>query len=214
MDHVEVFGAAQTGAYANIYLNGGRGGGPRDFSVINSCIHDGARKVRGDAGFHGIYVGTPGAGNGASGVIANNIIFNHPIGAGIKLGSGGNAATVGPWNVRVERNTIVNAQYGVTFHGRLSNDSATGNLIGRSRALPGSPSRKMDTAGVYLHQVAGSANLVAGNYVFGVNEAVRKSGRNGVRVARSNVMRRSPRFVGQGCNIVALGVPARFGRRR
>lgn len=214
LDHVEVFGAAQTGSYGNVYLNGSRSGGPRDFSVINSCIHDGGRKPHGDAGFHGIYVATPAVGDAASGVIANNIIFNHPLGAGIKLGSGGNAAMVGPWNVRVERNTIVNAQFGITFHGRLSNDSATGNLIGRSRSLPGSPSRKMDTAGVYLHQVAGSGNLVAGNYVFDLDQTVRTSGRNRVRVARSNIMRRTPRFVGQGCNTAALGVPARFGRRR
>lgn len=214
VDRVEMFGAAKTVAYGTLMLNARSGVGPRDFSITNSCIHDGATK-RGEAGFHGIYAAAAGSGGSASGVIADNVIFGFPGGSGVKLGAGGARGTLGPWNVRVEHNTILNSTFGVVMHGRLKSESVAGNLMGGFIRRTGNSYRGSKSAAIYAHELTGSRNIVAGNYFYGTDLVLRTTGRGRPTIAKSNVRGPSPAFSGGGCGVrVSGGRAAGFGARR
>lgn len=214
IDGVELFGAANTVGYGTLALNGHKGVGPRGFAVVNSCIHDGPTS-RTSAGYHGIYASAAGTGGKASGSIANNVIFNYPGGAGIKLGAGGARGTVGPWNIRVEHNTIFDAGFGVLLHGRLNAESVTGNLMGNFARMSGNSYRGSRSAAIYAHDLQGRRNVVAGNYVYRTDMLLRLTGNGRPKIAKSNVMGPVPAFSGGGCDsTVASGRAAGFGARR
>ena len=213
IDGVELFGAGNTVGYGTLALNGNNGAGPRDFAVVNSCIHDGA-PARGAAGYHGIYASAVGTGGRASGLIADNVIFNYPGGAGIKLGAGGARGAVGPWNIRVEHNTIFDSGFGVLLHGRLNAESVTGNLMGNFRRMAGNTYRGSRSSAIYAHELQGRGNVVAGNYFYKTDMVLRLTGTGRPTIARSNVRGPVPAFAGSGCGTkVAGGRALGYGRR-
>jgi len=198
VDSVEVFGANRTGAFANLVINSRDGRGPAGFTVTNSCIHD-AALTRSSAGYHNIYV-TASGGSSVQGTISRNLIYGNPQGAGVKLGVGGDARSTGPWNVRVERNTIVNGSFGVVFHGRVSRNVVAGNLMGNFKRLVGFGYRGKKSAAVYSHYTSGTGNRVEGNYLFKSDLVLRRIGRAEVKVARTNRKGSAPAFSGQSCS--------------
>lgn len=213
VDGVELFGAANTVGYGTLALNSRNGVGPRDFAVVNSCIHDGPTP-RTEAGYHGIYASAAGSGGRASGLIANNVIFNYPGGAGVKLGAGGVNGSVGPWNIRVDHNTIFNSGFGIVLHGRLNGESLTGNLMGNFRRSAGNTYRGSRSAAIYAHELQGRGNVAAGNYIYQTDMLLRLTGNGRPAVGKSNVKGPVPAFAGTGCGTrVADGRAVRFGRQ-
>lgn len=211
VDSVEVFGANRTGAYANLAINTRDGRGPSGFTVTNSCIHD-AAPAKKSVGFHNIYVTTSG-GASVQGVISRNVIYGHPGGAGIKLGVGGQASAVGPWNVTVERNTIVGGQFGVVFSGRVGRNVVAGNLMGQFTRLTGFGYQGKKSAAIYSHHVAGKGNRVENNYFFKSDLIMRRIGASGVKIAKTNQRGSAPSFSGQSCSAwQPAGRAAGYGR--
>lgn len=212
LDHLEVYGASRTGAYGNLAVGSANAEGPSGFVISNSCVHDGSRP-RADAGFHNIYVNAS-AGPGVSGVITRNVIFNHPGGGGIKLGKGGVPGAVGPWNVLVERNTIVGGGFGVVLHGRISHVVLTRNLMGRFSKKQGAGYGGAKRAGMYSHYVQGRGNAATGNYFFETDMVMRRTGAARIRVGPSNVRGPTPRFEATACGgWVPSGRAAGYGAR-
>lgn len=213
IDGVELFGTAGTFGMGALAIGSRDNAGPRDFTVINSCLHDGPLR-RADAGYHGIYATARGSGPSASGLIANNVIYGFPDGGGVKVGAGGAAGTVGPWNVRVVNNTITQSGFGVVLHGRLNSTVVSGNLIGNLFRKPSNTYPGVRSAAVYAHLLDGRRNAVANNYTYRTDMMLRLTGKGRPRVAKSNVRGRAPAFVGQGCDArVVGGRAAGYGRR-
>lgn len=212
VDGLEIFGAAKTGALANLALTANSNPTPRDFTVTNSCLRDGGTRKSG-GGYHNIYLSARGGGNAASGLISRNVIFNHPGGGGIKLGAGGNAGTVGPWNIRVDRNTIVGGGFGVVLNGRVSRESITRNLMGDFVRSAGATYRGRKSAAIYAHMVTGRRNRAANNYVFGADFLLRRTGRAMIKIAKSNRIGPAPTFNSRSCDgFRTSGRAAKFGR--
>ena len=129
----EFFGGRATGAYANVAIGSGNYSQPQGFRFTANCVH-GAGRTKRENQDHNIYVNFIGS-SGTSGSIDRNVIFDHPNGAGVKLGAGGQPGARGPWNVRVTNNTISNGGRQVLLHGNV-----------RGNVDPGQPARLLDEA--------------------------------------------------------------------
>lgn len=157
----EFSGADRTGAYANVAIGSGYRGEPRDFRFTRNCLHGAGRTARSNTD-HNLYVAF--AGNSRTGgTIDRNIIFNHPNGAGIKLGNGGLPGARGPWGVKVLNNTIAFGGRQVLLHGDVRGNLIQGNLLAVSTArFVKSPK----TTAIYANMVTTRTNKLVHNYVY------------------------------------------------
>ena len=190
----EFSGAKRTGAYSNVSIGSDKygTGAPSGFLFTGNCVHDAAQTNRGNTD-HNIYVNYPGA-PGSGGVISRNTIFNHFKGSGIKIGNGGAPGAPGPWNVKVQYNTITQGGRQVLLHADVRDNTIERNLLVRATEPFRSDPR---TTSVYFNLVTGKGNSLANNYAsgstmfsFGPNVALR--GDNGVRA--------DPAFRSVGCD--------------
>jgi len=189
----EFSGARQTGAYSNVSIGADiyGSGAPRGFSFTGNCVHDAAASYRKNTD-HNVYVNYPGT-PGSGGVISRNVIFNHYNGVGIKIGNGGAVRAPGPWNVKVEYNTIAQGGRQILLHADVRNNTMTRNLLASSTE-PFNTVNK--TTSVYFNIVVGKGNTMINNYAagstmfsFGGNVALR-----GFNAVGSN-----PGFSSGGC---------------
>jgi hypothetical protein len=184
----EFFGARQTGSYANVVI-AGTGGHPQGFVFQDSCVHDAAQTQRVNTD-HNMYVDFAGSPE-TSGLIKGNVIFNHQNGVGIKLGSGGALNQIGPWNVRVVNNTIVNGGRQLLLHGDVRGNYIAGNILGRSSTRF---SRSPKTTLTYVHDVTTrGTNTVAWNTGYGASMLFYDPA-HALRSAGPNALRADPRF--------------------
>ncbi len=159
VDKVEVWGAAQTKSLANVVIMG-TGGYPRQFMFSENCIHDAANVTTTPSVDHNIYVTFQGSA-ATSGSIIRNLIWNAPNGENIKLGDGGLAGALGPWNVRVANNTLAKAGRQILLHANVSNNVIVGNLMYVASApFVANP----QTTQIYVHDVIGTGNYVSHTY--------------------------------------------------
>ncbi len=144
----EVFGAANTDAFANVVITKiGARRVPAKFQLVGNCIHDGGNAPASARGsLHQVYVNAVGDTQG--GLIARNIIRNSPYGAGVKLGNGGATDAPGPERVQVANNTFYNNGQSVLLHGRVRGNIVRGNL---SVVTTIKLTNGRDTVGVYLN---------------------------------------------------------------
>jgi hypothetical protein len=160
VSYSEISGAAQTRAFANLAITGS-GGTPRNFLVTQNCVHNAALTNRGNTD-HNIYVAYQGTA-ASGGVISRNTIANAPQGAGIKLGNGGVAGALGPWNVLVQANTFISNGRQVLLHGNIRGNKIVGNLLFRATAQFNSDPR---TTQVYINGKVGAGNTIVSNYAY------------------------------------------------
>ncbi|MFC5999716.1 hypothetical protein ACFP6A_13430 [Quadrisphaera sp. GCM10027208] len=159
----ELTGARRTGAYSNVTITDDTflgSGAPEDFRFEENCVfgaataHDGRKD-------HNVYVsyqGTPDSG----GTIARNTVFDHPSGAGIKLGDGGEPGARGPWNVDVTHNTVAHGAMAVLLHGDVRGNDLSGNLFDAvAESFVTTPGA---TTYVSAHDVVGAGNVVRHTY--------------------------------------------------
>ena len=189
----EFFGASSTGAFSNVTIGSDiyGSGAPSGFTFTQNCVHDAGHTTRRTTD-HNIYVsfrGTPSSG----GLISRNTIFNHPNGAGIKLGDGGVLGAVGPWGVKVTYNTIAYGGRQVLLHGDVRNNTVARNIFATSTQRFSSVNK---TTSVYLNMVVGGGNTFANNYA--ASSTMFSFGRS-VTIGVDNAVRTSPRFAGAGC---------------
>ena len=159
VDSSEFWGARQTNSYANVVITG-TGGYPRGFTFSANCVHDAAQSSRTATTDHNLYVNFEGSAQ-TSGTISRNTMWNAPHGENIKLGNGGAYGALGPWNVRVEGNTLVFGGRQLLLHGDVRNNTVIGNLFyGASQGFVSNP----QTTQIYIHDVVGGANSFSNNY--------------------------------------------------
>ncbi len=163
--NTEVFGAAQTGAYANVVIAKYQGWSmPQKFVFAENCVHDGGHVDARRGQLHEIYV--TAVGDSANSLIARNTLYNTPYGAAIKLGDGGIANAPGVDNVQVSNNTMWNNGIQILLFARTTGNKIRGNLFVKStRTL----TNGRDTTGFYLlNVVRGSSgtypNMIEQNY--------------------------------------------------
>jgi len=189
----EFSGANNTGAYSNVTIGTDvyGTGAPRAFAFTGNCVHDAAHTNRSFTD-HNIYVSY--AGNSSSGgEISRNIIFNHPNGAGIKLGNGGVPGARGPWGVQVAYNTVAQGGRQVLLHGDVRGNTISRNILSTSTKRLGTS--KLTTS-VYLNLVVGGGNTFANNYA--ASSSVFSFGKT-ARIGVDNAVRADPGFAGSGC---------------
>ena len=211
----EFFGAGQTGAYTNVTIgNIGDPAGPRHFSFTANCVHDAGRTYpanpRRRQMDHNIYVNFGGT-RTSGGSIDHNLIFDHPNGAGIKIGPGGGPASPGPWGIRVTHNTIVEGGRQIVLYADSRYNLIDHNILSTSRA-PFTRSPK--TTAIYVAGVATTTNAFAGNYV-ARSDMVAWDNDHRLRNLGGNGLKADPRFTAIGrCNGWRTTLPAAapFGR--
>ncbi len=176
----DIFGAAQTGAYANLSVPAGQ---QRAFRIAGNAIHDAGRSSRSQTD-HNLYLNFAGDPT-TSGLVDHNLIYNHPNGVGIKIGDGGAAGARGPWGLTIADNTVLSGGRQMLLHGDVRNNLVYGNLFGRSTAPFTSDPR---TTTIYVHMVNNRTNLFRNNYAFGASmftydpdHALLSGGDNGLR---------------------------------
>ena len=189
----EFFGASSTGAYSNVTISGDiyGTGAPRAFTFTGNCVRDAGQTTRKGTD-HNIYVSYAGA-SGSGGVISKNVIFNHPNGAGIKLGNGGVPGARGPWGVKVVYNTIAQGGRQVLLHGDVRNNTIARNIFATSTQRFSGANK---TTSVYLNNVVGGGNTFLNNYA---TSSTMFSWGKTARVGVDNAVRTNPRFSGVGC---------------
>jgi hypothetical protein len=161
VDQTEVFGAAKTGALGNVVITG-TGGYPRAFAFSQNCVHDAGVGPAGDATHHNIYVDYAGSAT-TSGNIFRNLIWNATSGENIKVGNGGVAGALGPWNLRIANNTFGHAGRQILLHANVVNTTIVGNLFYyATQGFVASP----QTTQIYMHDVIGTGNSVSHSYWF------------------------------------------------
>lgn len=204
----EFSGALRTGAYSNVSIGTDvyGTGAPRQFAFTGNCVHDAARTARVNTD-HNVYVNYPGT-PGSGGVISRNVIFNHYNGVGIKIGNGGAPGAPGPWNVKVDYNTIAQGGRQILLHADVRSNTMSRNLLAGSTEKF---NRVNKTTSVYFNLVVGKGNVMANNYAAG---STMFSFGNNVSLQGFNQVAASPGFTSTGCdgfkpsNPVAAG----FGR--
>ena len=156
----EFFGGRATGAYTNVGISNGAAGSPSRFRFTANCVHGAGRTTRENQD-HNIYVnfrGSPSTG----GSIDRNLVFDHPNGAGIKLGFGGEPNARGPWGVRVVNNTFAHGGRQILLHGDVRGNVIQGNLLAystkRFQKLP-------KTTAIYANMIQTKTNRYRYNYV-------------------------------------------------
>jgi hypothetical protein len=208
----EFFGGRATGAYANVAIGGGYRSQPKDFRFTENCVHGAGRTARENQD-HNIYVNFLGSSGprGTSGSIDRNVVFDHPNGAGIKLGAGGEAGARGPWNVRVANNTVANGGRQVLLHGNVRGNVIQGNLLAFSTK---NFQKLAKTTAVYANMLTTRTNRINNNYVYASSFVAWDPGRMLVNTG-DNRLRANPVFNAMGsCNGYKPNVaPARqYGR--
>lgn len=127
----EVWGT-RAGSYAAVRIERGSAAhgpnvAPDGWALRRNCIHDTA-DVHDGARDHNIYVHT-GADAGP-GAIVDNVVFGAPGGQNLKLGDGtASGVTSGAHHVRVEGNTLVDAQQNILLTGSSSDNLIRGNVL-------------------------------------------------------------------------------------
>ncbi len=162
VDQTEIFGAAQTGALGNVVISG-TGGYPRAFTFSQNCVHDAGVGPAGDATHHNVYVDFSGSAT-TSGTILRNLIWNAKSGDNIKVGNGGLANALGPWNVRIANNTFGRGGRQILLHANVRNTTIVGNLFySATQGFVANP----QTTQIYMHDVTGTGNYISHSYWFG-----------------------------------------------
>jgi len=204
----EFSGARWTGAYSNVAIASDLygSGAPKGFSFVGNCVHDAARTGRGTTD-HNVYVSFAGE-RGSGGLISRNIIFNHPRGAGIKLGNGGVLGARGPWGVKVTYNTIARGGRQVLMHGDVGDNLVARNILATSTQHFAGLAKTTTT---YFNHVEGRGNRFVSNYATGAS--MFSFGAN-VSVSRDNALRADPGFTAARCDGFRTTNPAaaHFGR--
>jgi hypothetical protein len=159
VDSSEFWGARQTDAFANVVISG-TGGYPRGFVFSQNCLHDAAQSTRTSQTDHNLYVNFQGS-SLTSGTITRNTMWNAPHGENIKLGDGGLAGALGPWNVRVSNNTLATGGRQILLHANVRDNTVIGNLF--YDATQGFVSNPQTTQ-IYIHDVIGAGNSFSYNY--------------------------------------------------
>lgn len=188
----EFFGARQTNSMANVNISG-TGGYPRAWTFTQNCVHDAANSTRADATDHNLYLSYAGSA-ATTGVVSRNIVWGAPHGENIKLGNGGLAGAIGPWGVRVVNNTLALGGRQLLLHADVSNNVVAGNIF--YHATQGFVSNPKTTQ-VYVHDVVGTGNSVAGNYS-SLATMVSYDPTNKVSYGGGNVVGADPGFTGVG----------------
>ncbi len=204
----EFSGALKTGAYSNVSIGSDiyGTGAPSKFAFTGNCVHDAARSTRVNTD-HNVYVNYPGT-PGSGGVISRNVIFNHVNGVGIKIGNGGAVRAPGPWNVKVEYNTIAQGGRQILLHADVRDNTMSRNLLAASTERF---TKVNETTSVYFNLVVGKGNVMANNYAAG---STRFSFGTNVALQGFNAVRSSPGFTSTGCGGFKPSNPvaAAFGR--
>jgi hypothetical protein len=187
----EFFGGRSTGAYANVAIGTGNRSQPKEFRFTANCIHGAGRTARENQD-HNIYVNFPGSSGprGTSGSIDRNLIFDHPNGAGVKLGAGGVPGARGPWHVRVVNNTVANGGRQILMHGNVRGNVIQGNLL----AFSTKHFQKLaKTTAIYANMLTTRTNRINNNYVYSSSFVAWDPGRALVNTG-DNRLRNNPVF--------------------
>ncbi len=184
----EVFGARATGALANVVVSSVTSM-PTNWTIAHDAIHDGGA-VASKAGMqHEIYL--TAVGNAGHAVIRNNALYNTSEGAAVKIGNGGLANAPGISGVSVVENTMYANFEQVVLHGAVSNNLIQRNLMVLSTRKLGNGT----TVGVYVHQLAGSNNVIRDNYLYAVTTPIFVgAGSRGFTDGGGNIRSFDPRF--------------------
>lgn len=160
----EFTGARATHAVANVMI-GGSGGEPSGFRFVQNNVHTAANDLTTDHIDQNVYVNYQGA-PGSGGLIANNLIWDHPNGEGIKVGVGGLATALGAWNLTIAYNTIASGGRQIVLTGVLRNIRILRNHFYRATQFFVS---NPQTTQIYIHDVTGSGFTVVQNYSYGAS---------------------------------------------
>jgi hypothetical protein len=188
----EFFGGRATGAYANVAIGPGYHSQPQRFRFTANCVHGAGRTARENQD-HNIYVNFNGS-TRTSGSIDRNVIFNHPNGAGIKLGAGGLPGARGPWNVRVTNNTVSNGGRQILLHGNVRGNVIQGNLLAFSTK---NFQKLAKTTAIYANMLTTRTNRINNNYVYASSFVAWDPDRKLVNTG-DNRLRTNPVFTGMG----------------
>jgi hypothetical protein len=205
----EFFGGRAMGAYANVAIGAGNRSQPSAFRFTANCVHGAGRTARENQD-HNIYVNYPGSSR-TSGSIDHNVVFDHPNGAGIKIGAGGLAGARGPWNLRVTNNTVSNGGRQILLHGNVRGNVISGNLLAFStkkfQKLP-------KTTAIYANMLTTKTNRITHNYVYASSFVAWDPDKRLVN-AGDNRLRGNPVFNGMGsCGVyqAKAGSAQAYGR--
>lgn len=204
----EVSGAADTGALANVAVQGStaRGRMPTDWSLARNCVHGGGDDPVGHPGMmHEVYVTAQGE---AYGRITHNVLYDTPDGAAVKVGFGGEIGALGASDVLIADNTMVDNGRQVLVFGRVDRVVITDNAMasttdhlsdGRTRPA------------IYLNRLVGVGSVVSRNDVWDATRGIfdlgsapgswQDGGGNAVRP-------QSPEIGGSGCGLHRTGPAA------
>ena len=203
----EMTGAAGTGDYANVAIDADRSTGvpPTGWTFTGNCVHHAAARPAGDsAGYHNVYVNAEGGGGGS--LFARNVLFSAPGGSNLKIGAGGDPRVQGPTGIRVENNTMYDANQQVLVFGKVDGIMIRKNLLVRARG-----GSSVNT-GQYLHSITADGRtrvlsrenygyLLAGRPTFVLSSPARSY------TASGNTESSDPRFA-VGCGRFAPANPA------
>jgi hypothetical protein len=201
----EVSGAAETGALANVAIEGATADGtmPTHWRFARNCVHGGGDDPAVHPGrMHEIYVTAQGD---AFGHITRNVLYDTPDGAAVKVGFGGVIGALGASDVLIAGNTMVDNGRQVLVFGRVDRVSIQDNLMvdttyvmsdGRTRPA------------IYLNRLSGMGSVVGGNYVWASNRSIfdLASAPGSWQNAGGNAVRQQPpRLAGTGCAMHPTG---------
>lgn len=188
----EFFGGKDVGAYANVGIGTGYQGPPTGFRFTANCVHGAGLTARENQD-HNIYVNFAGT-RSTTGSIDRNLIFDHPNGAGLKLGFGGEPGARGPWGVRVSNNTITSGGRQILLHGDVRGNVIQGNLLAYSRKHF---QKLAKTTAIYSNMITTRTNVYHHNFVY--NASMVNWDLNNALVSRGdNALRGDPRFSAKG----------------
>lgn len=206
----EIFGAADTGALANVAIQGSTAAQtmPTNWQFTGNCVHDGGNSpVTRPGMMHEIYVTAQGA---AYGQIVGNLLYNTPDGAAVKVGFGGQPGALGASDIAITGNTMVNNGRQILVFGSVSGISITRNLM----ALSTNPMTDGRTRpAVYLNRLVGSGSVVGQNYVWGSNRSIfdlQSQPGSWTDTGGNTVEAIAPALAGTGCQVhptAAAAVP-------
>lgn len=209
----EMTGAAGTGDYANVAIDADRSTGvpPTGWTFTGNCVHHAAPRPAGDsAGYHNVYVNAEGGGGGS--LFARNVLFAAPGGSNLKIGAGGDPRVQGPAGIRVENNTMYDANQQVLVFGKVDGIMIRKNLLVRARG-----GSSVNT-GQYLHSITADGRtrvlsrdnygyLLAGRPTFVLSSPARSY------TAAGNTEAADPRFaVGCGRFVPTAAAARAYGR--
>jgi hypothetical protein len=191
----EVFGAGATGALANVAVARVNPAFPvpTNWSITQSCVHDGGVDPARPGIMHEIYVTVGGALHGS---ITHNRLFDTPNGGAIKIGE-----AVGPSgsNISITNNTMFDNGKQVILQGDASDETVRGNLMVDSTWKL---SDRKTTVAMYWAGVSGHGTTIANNYIFRATRPMFSLGGSGsswTNGGGNSVRTTGPRFAAVGC---------------